>query len=80
MRRGRPGVVATPEALRLVLREFPCDSVGKISSVVTAMSWVAAVAWGLIPGLGTSTCCGCSQKTNKQKTPILSEVGEPFCQ
>ena len=29
---------------------------------------VAAEAWVLPPGLGTSICCRCGKKTNKQQT------------
>ena len=45
--------------------EFSGGSVGQGSHVVTAVAWITAVRVGLIPGLGTSTCHGYSQKEKK---------------
>ena len=51
------------------IEEFPCDTVGEGSGIVTAATQVTAVAWGMgsIPGPGTSTW---PKRQNKTKNLV----------
>lgn len=48
-----------------MFKEFPCVAVGYRFGVVTAVARGHCHGAGLVAGLGTSTCCGFSQKKKK---------------